>query len=170
MAAGEKEEKKLIKVYNKYWTWKLQLLMTEWQCILPGIIHREASGTEVHKSVGICFARGSHEIAKRSVILLWSYFFLSVWYPELPSNDVATKLQLTSFSLTSRLSRCIFRFPGNTSMEPVDVKEHRPIRLTQCCTQFKPFIFFKCEFHLIMQIQCTKNLNPERSELGTTSR
>ena len=25
-----------------------------------------------------------------------SILFLSVWYPELPSNDVATKLQLTS--------------------------------------------------------------------------
>ena len=30
--------------------------------------------------------------------------------------------------------------------------------------------FLKCEFHLIMQIRCTKNLKPERSELGTTSR
>ena len=27
----------------------------------------------------------------------------SLWYPELPSNGVATKLQLTSFRLTSRL-------------------------------------------------------------------
>ena len=27
----------------------------------------------------------------------------SLWYPELPSNDVATKLQLTSFRVTSRL-------------------------------------------------------------------
>ena len=27
----------------------------------------------------------------------------SLWYPELPSNEVATKLQLTSFRLTSRL-------------------------------------------------------------------
>ena len=27
----------------------------------------------------------------------------SLWYPELPSNKVATKLQLTSFRLTSRL-------------------------------------------------------------------
>ena len=27
----------------------------------------------------------------------------SPWYPELPCNDVATKLQLTSFRLTSRL-------------------------------------------------------------------
>ena len=27
----------------------------------------------------------------------------SLWYPELPSNDVATKLQLTSFCVTSRL-------------------------------------------------------------------
>ena len=26
-----------------------------------------------------------------------------LWYPQLPSNDVATKLQLTSFRLTSRL-------------------------------------------------------------------
>ena len=152
MAAEAKEEKKLIKAYIRYWTRKLKLLMTEWQCILPGIFHREASGSEVNKSVGICFAHGSHEIAKRSVILLWSYFFLSVWSPELPSNDVATKIQLTSFSLTSRLSRCIFRFPGNTSMEPVDVKEHRPIRLTQCCTQFKPFgnkTFCFRNFHII---------------------
>ena len=29
--------------------------------------------------------------------------FLLVWYPELPSNNVTTKLQLTSFSLMSRL-------------------------------------------------------------------
>ena len=27
----------------------------------------------------------------------------ALWYPELPSNDVATKLQLTSFRVTSRL-------------------------------------------------------------------
>ena len=33
----------------------------------------------------------------RSAILLWSQSFLSVWYPELPSNYVATKHQLTSF-------------------------------------------------------------------------
>ena len=55
---------------------------------------------------------------------------------------------------------------------------NRPIRLTQCCTQFKPsgnksfcfrnFHTFKCECHIIMQIQNTKNLNPWRFELGTT--
>ena len=32
--------------------------------MLPRIIHREASGDEVNTSVGICFARGSDEIAK----------------------------------------------------------------------------------------------------------
>ena len=37
--------------------------------------------------------------------------FLSVWYLELPSNDVATKLQLTSFSLT------LYLFPGNTLLK-----------------------------------------------------
>ena len=36
---------------------------------------------------------------------------ISVWYLELPSNDVATKLQLTSFSLTLCL------FPGNTLLK-----------------------------------------------------
>ena len=55
---------------------------------------------------------------------------------------------------------------------------NRPIRLTQCCTQFKPFgnktfcfrnfHTFKCECHIMMQIQYTKNLNPGRFELGTT--
>ena len=54
----------------------------------------------------------------------------------------------------------------------------RPIRLTQYCTQFKPFgvkrfvsgisTSFKCECHIIMQIQYTENLNPGRFELGTT--
>ena len=55
----------------------------------------------------------------------------------------------------------------------------RPIRLTQCCAQFKSFvgikrflpsisISFKCEYYIIMQMKHTKNLNPERSELGTT--
>ena len=53
-----------------------------------------------------------------------------------------------------------------------------PMRLTQCCTQFKPFgnktlcfrIFhiIKCEYHIVMQIQYTNNLNPGRFELGTT--
>ena len=57
---------------------------------------------------------------------------------------------------------------------------YRPIRLTQCCTQFKPFgnktfvsgisISFKCECHIIMQMQYTKNLIPGRFELGTTLR
>ena len=36
----------------------------------------------------------------------------SPWYPELPCNDVATKLQLTSFRLTLGTFRGIFRFPG----------------------------------------------------------
>ena len=36
----------------------------------------------------------------------------SLWYPELPCNDVATKLQLTSFRLTLGTFRGIFRFPG----------------------------------------------------------
>ena len=55
---------------------------------------------------------------------------------------------------------------------------NRPIRLTQCCTQFKPFgnktfcfrnfHTFKWECHIIMQIQYTKNLNPGRFELGKT--
>ena len=55
---------------------------------------------------------------------------------------------------------------------------NRPNRLTQCCTQFKPFgnktfcfnisISFKCECHLLMQMQHTKNFNPTRFELGTT--
>ena len=55
---------------------------------------------------------------------------------------------------------------------------NRRIRLTQCCTQFKPFgnktfcfrnfHTFKWECHIIMQIQYTKNLNPGRFELGTT--
>ena len=58
---------------------------------------------------------------------------------------------------------------------------HRPIRLTQCCTQignsnplgikrFVPGISlsFKCECHIIMQIQYTKNPNLGRFELGTT--
>ena len=55
----------------------------------------------------------------------------------------------------------------------------RPIRPTQCCTQFKSFvgikcfvpsisISFQCECYIIMQMKHTKNLNPERSELGTT--
>ena len=151
MAAEEKEENKLIKAYIRYWTRKLKLLMTEWQSILPGIIHREVSGSEVNKSVGICFARGSHEIAKRSVILLWSYFFLSVWYPELPSNDVATKLQLTSFSLTSRLSRCIFRFPGNTSITWSRLTSRSIDQFGQLnvVPNSNP-LFFKCELHLIM--------------------
>ena len=57
---------------------------------------------------------------------------------------------------------------------------NRPIRLTHCCTQFKPFgnktfvsgisISFKCECHIIMQMQYTKNLIPGRFELGTTLR
>ena len=55
---------------------------------------------------------------------------------------------------------------------------NRPIRLTQSSTQFKlfgnkTFCFrnfhtFKCECHIIMQIQYTKNLDPGRFELGTT--
>ena len=55
---------------------------------------------------------------------------------------------------------------------------HRPIRLTQCCTNSNPLgikrfvsgisISFKCECHIIMQIQYTKNLIPGRFELGTT--
>ena len=55
---------------------------------------------------------------------------------------------------------------------------NKPIRLTQCCTQFKPFgnktfcfrnfHTFKWECHIIMQIQYTKNLNPGRFELGKT--
>ena len=53
---------------------------------------------------------------------------------------------------------------------------NRPIRPTQCCTQFKPLgikrfvsgisTSLKCECHIIMQIQYTKNLNPRRFELG----
>ena len=35
--------------------------------------------------------------------LQFSFGHKSIWYPELPGNDVATKLQLTSFRLTSRL-------------------------------------------------------------------
>ena len=36
--------------------------------------------------------------------------------------------------------------------------------------RFDPSIFisFKCECYIIMQMQYTKNLNPERLELGTT--
>ena len=54
----------------------------------------------------------------------------------------------------------------------------RPIRITQCCTEFKSFgnkrfdrslsISFKCECYIIMQLQHTKNLNPERFKLDTT--
>ena len=57
---------------------------------------------------------------------------------------------------------------------------YRYIRLTQCLTQFKPFgikrfvlgisISFKCECHIITQIQYTKNLNPGSFQLGTTVR
>ena len=57
-------------------------------------------------------------------------------------------------------------------------RDNRPIRLTQCCTQFKPFgnktfcfrnfHTFKWECHIIMQIQYKKNLHPGRFELGTT--
>ena len=61
-----------------------------------------------------------------------------------------------------------------------NVVSEGPIRLTQCFTQFKPFgnktfsivsgisISFKCECHIIMQMQYTKNLIPGRLELGTT--
>ena len=57
---------------------------------------------------------------------------------------------------------------------------HPPYQQTYSanCAQFKPFgkktvLFqefpsFKCECHIIMQIQYTKNLNPRRFELGTT--
>ena len=55
---------------------------------------------------------------------------------------------------------------------------NRPNWLTQYCTQLKPFgkkrfvsgisISFKCECHILMQMQHTKNLNPGRFELGTT--
>ena len=57
---------------------------------------------------------------------------------------------------------------------------YRSIRLTHCRTQFKPFgyktfcfrnfISFKCECHIITQIQYTKNLNPGSFQLGTTVR
>ena len=51
-----------------------------------------------------------------------------------------------------------------------EVPLYRPIRLTQCCTQFKTsgnkkfcfrnFHIINLECHFIMQIQYTKNLNP----------
>ena len=59
----------------------------------------------------------------------------------------------------------------------ITISIYRPNRLTQCCTQFKPFgikrfvpvisISFKYECYIIMQIQYTKNLNPGGFELGT---
>ena len=42
-------------------------------------------------------------------------FLLSVWYLELPSNDVMTKAP-TDIIQSDVTSRCIFRFPGNTKM------------------------------------------------------
>ena len=60
------------------------------------------------------------------------------------------------------------------------LQRNRPIRLTQCCTKFKSFgnkpfcskyfhiQSFKCECYIIMQMKHSKNLNPERPELGTT--
>ena len=53
-----------------------------------------------------------------------------------------------------------------------------PNRLTQCVPNSNPLgiiffvsgisISFKCECHIIIQMQYTKNLNPGRFELGTT--
>ena len=79
----------------------------------------------------------------------------------------------------AQLSLRARHFAPSIKRRAVNVPLHyRPIRLTQCCTQFKPFgikrfvsgisILFKCEFHIIMQIQYTKNLNPRRFELGIT--
>ena len=54
-------------------------------------------GRAVQRAVRFCFGHKS--------------LFLSVWYLEFPSNDVATKLQVTLFLLTSRLG-AFFGFQG----------------------------------------------------------
>ena len=78
-------------------------------------------------------------------------------------------------------SLCLFTFAPIACLLLLWIKTSnldRPIRLTQCCTQFKPFgnktfcfrnfHTFKWECKIIMEIQYTKNLNPGRFGLGTT--
>ena len=67
--------------------------------------------------------------------------------------------------------------PSRDTSTSVLLSPNRLIWLTQCCTQFKTLgnkcfvsgisVSFKCECHIMMQIQYTKNLNPRRFELDT---
>ena len=95
-------------------------------------------------------------------------------------RDVMWKHSIVNYTcaLSQSESGKYFEWIINKVVELYRITLYRPIRLTQCCTQFKPFgnktfcsgifISFKCECNIIMQIQYTKNLKPERFELGTT--
>ena len=95
----------------------------------------------------------------------------STWGSENVTNKINTRFSNFVTIIPTRLKFNVAEFSWSWI--------HRTIRLTQCCTQIKPFgnttffvsgisISFKCECNIIMQIQYTEKLNPGRFELGTT--
>ena len=67
------------------------------KCALP-IAPAPANSTKAASEASLQFCR-----AKIASGVQFCFGHKSLWYPELPSNDVATKLQLTSFRVTSLL-------------------------------------------------------------------
>ena len=110
-------------------------------------------------------------------------FLLSVCLPCNIFGPYVTRINAVSWHITwhTFASLCLLTFAPIACLLLLWIKTSnldRPIRLTQCCTQFKPFgnktfcfrnfHTFKWECKIIMEIQYTKNLNPGRFGLGTT--
>ena len=110
-------------------------------------------------------------------------FLLPVCLPCIIFGPYVTRINAVSWHITwhTFASLGLFTFAPTACLLLLWIKTSnldRPIRLTQCCTQFKPFgnktfcfrnfHTFKWECNIIMQIQYTKNLNPGRSGLSTT--
>ena len=110
-------------------------------------------------------------------------FLMPVCLPCNIFGPYVTRINAVSWHITwhTFASLCLLTFAPIACLLLLWIKTSnldRPIRLTQCCTQFKrfgniTFCFrnfhtFKWECNIIMEIQYTKNLNPGRFGLGTT--